>query len=156
MVKNLPAMRETQVQSLGQKEPLEKEMATHSSILAWRIPWTEEPGELQSMGSQRVRHDWAANTPLRKQELCPQMAFGLQLHHQHFLGLQGACLTADFGLASLYNCMSQFLQISSVSLCICLCLSVSTHTYTHTHNTTHLIGLVSLKDSDWHTLKAQI
>ena len=57
MVKNLPAMQETQVQSLGQKEPLEKEMATHSSILAWRIPRTEEPGELQSMGSQRVGHD---------------------------------------------------------------------------------------------------
>ena len=48
---------ETQVQSLGWKDPLEEEMATHSSILAWRIPWTEEPGGLQSMGSQRVRHD---------------------------------------------------------------------------------------------------
>ena len=57
MVKNLPTMQETQVQSLGQEDPLEKEMATHSSILAWRILWTEEPGGLQSMGSQRVRHD---------------------------------------------------------------------------------------------------
>ena len=55
-VKNLPAMQETQVQSLGQEDPLEKQMATHSSILAWRIPWTEEPGGLQSMGLQRVRH----------------------------------------------------------------------------------------------------
>ena len=55
MVKNPPAMQETQVQSLGQEDPLEEEMATHSSILAWRIPWTEEPGRLQSMGSQRVR-----------------------------------------------------------------------------------------------------
>ena len=52
-------MQETQVRSLGQEEPLEKEMAAHSSILAWRIPWTEEPGRLQSMGSQRVRPDWA-------------------------------------------------------------------------------------------------
>ena len=51
-VKNLPAMQETRVQSLGQEEPLEKEMATHPSILAWRIPWTEKPGRLQSMGSQ--------------------------------------------------------------------------------------------------------
>ena len=50
-------MQETQVQSLGGEDPLEKKMATHSSILAWRIPWTEEPGELQSVGSQRVRHD---------------------------------------------------------------------------------------------------
>ena len=56
-VKNLPAVQETQVQSLGQEDPLEKEMATYSSILAWRIPWTEEPGRLQSTGSQRVRHD---------------------------------------------------------------------------------------------------
>ena len=56
-VKNLPAMQENQVHSLGWEEPLEKEMSLHSSILAWRIPWTEEPGVLQSMGSQRVRHD---------------------------------------------------------------------------------------------------
>ena len=56
-VKNLPAMQEMQVQSLGQEDPLEKEMATHSSILAWEIPQTEEPRELQSMGSQRVRHN---------------------------------------------------------------------------------------------------
>ena len=60
-VKCLPAMRESQVWSLGQEDPLEKEMATHSSILAWRIPWTEEPGRLQSTGSQRVRHDWATS-----------------------------------------------------------------------------------------------
>ena len=57
MVKCLPTMQETQVQSLGREDPLEKEMATHSSILAWKIPWMEEPGRLQSMGSQRVRHD---------------------------------------------------------------------------------------------------
>ena len=57
MVKNLAAMRETQVRSLGREDPLEEEMATHSSILAWRIPWTEEPGGPQFMGSQRVGHD---------------------------------------------------------------------------------------------------
>ena len=57
-LKRLPPMRETRVRSLGWEDPLEKEMATHSSILAWRIPWTEEPGGLQSTGSQRVRHDW--------------------------------------------------------------------------------------------------
>ena len=56
MVKNLPAMQETQVQSLGGKYTLEKGTATHSSILAWKIPWTEEPGRLQSMGSLRVGH----------------------------------------------------------------------------------------------------
>ena len=57
MIKNLLAMQETQVLTLGQEEPLEKGMATHSSILAWRIPWTEELGGLQSMGSQRVGYD---------------------------------------------------------------------------------------------------
>ena len=57
MVKNLPAVRETQVGSLGQEDPLEREMATHSSILAWEILRTEEPGRLQSLGSQRVRHN---------------------------------------------------------------------------------------------------
>ena len=56
-LKRLPGMWETQVQSLGPEDPLEKEMAPHSSTLAWRIPWREEPGRLQSMGSQRVRHD---------------------------------------------------------------------------------------------------
>jgi len=57
MVKHLPAMWETRVRSLGWEDPLEKEMATHSSILAWKIPWTNEPGRLQSMGSQIVEHD---------------------------------------------------------------------------------------------------
>ena len=57
MVKRLPTMRETWVQSLDREDLLEKEMATHSSILAWNIPWVEEPGRLQSMGSQRVGHD---------------------------------------------------------------------------------------------------
>ena len=57
MVKNVPAMRETWIQSLGQDDPLEEGMATHSSILAWRIPWTQEPGGLQSMWKQRVGHD---------------------------------------------------------------------------------------------------
>ena len=57
MVKHLPTMQETRVQPLGQEDLLEKEMATHSSILAWKIPWTEEPGSLQSMGLQRVEHN---------------------------------------------------------------------------------------------------
>ena len=61
-VKNLPAVRETQVRSLSWEDPLEKGMATHSSILAWRIPWTEQPAWLQSIGSQRVGQDWTTNT----------------------------------------------------------------------------------------------
>ena len=63
-VKRLPAMWETWVRFLGREGPLEKEMAIHSSTLAWKIPWTEEPDRLQSMGSQRVRHDWATSLSL--------------------------------------------------------------------------------------------
>ena len=63
-LKHLPPMWETWVRSLGREDPLEKEMTTHSSILAWSIPWTEEPGRLQSMGSQRVGHDWATSPHL--------------------------------------------------------------------------------------------
>ena len=55
-------MEETRVQSLGREDPLEEGMATHASVLAWRIPWTEEPGGLQSIGSQRVKHDWVTNS----------------------------------------------------------------------------------------------
>ena len=70
MVKNLLAVQETQVQSLGQEDPPEEGMATHSSILAWKIPCTEKPGGLQSMGLQRVKHDWATEhariQPLKK------------------------------------------------------------------------------------------
>ena len=62
MVKNLPAMQETQVSSLGWEDPLEKGMAIHFTILAWKVPWTEEPGGLQSVGSKRVRHNWVTNT----------------------------------------------------------------------------------------------
>ena len=64
MVKHLPTMWETQVQSLGWEDPLEKEMATHSSTLAWKIPWMEEPGKLQSMGPQRVGHDLVTSLSL--------------------------------------------------------------------------------------------
>ena len=63
LVKTLPAMQETQVRSLGWEDPLEKEMASHSNILAWRIPWTDEPGRLQSRGLQRVRHNLANKPP---------------------------------------------------------------------------------------------
>ena len=69
-------MWETRVRSLGREDPLEKEMATHSSTLAWRIPWREEPGRLQSMGSQRVRHDWVTSLLLLSWDLPPTC------HHQ--------------------------------------------------------------------------
>ena len=67
-LKRLPGMRETRVWSLGREDPLEKELATHSSTLAWRIPWREEPGRLQSMGLRRVRHDWATSLHFKETE----------------------------------------------------------------------------------------
>ena len=70
-VKYLPAVQETRVRSLGWEDPLEEEMANHSSILAWKISWTEEPGGLQSMGSQRVGHDWETNTYRRQKQNFP-------------------------------------------------------------------------------------
>ena len=80
MVKNLPAIQETWVQSPGAEDALEKEMATHSSILAWRIPWTEEPGRLQSMGSQRGGHSWATTT-LSPSNVMNSVELNFGLHH---------------------------------------------------------------------------
>ena len=85
-VKRLPTMRETWVQSLGQDDLLEKEMATYSSILAWKIPWTEEPGRLQSTGLQRVRNDWVTSLSLQYLFLCLKL----------FIGLLGLCCRAAF------------------------------------------------------------
>ena len=77
MVKYLPEMQERQVPSLGWEDPLEKEVATHSSILAWRIPWTEESGGVQSMGSQRVRHDLASKQQhfVTRDQALPNLCF---------------------------------------------------------------------------------
>ena len=71
-VKHLPAMQETWVRSLGREDPLEKEMAIHSSTLAWKIPWTEKPGRPQSMGSQRVGHNCATFPSLSLHKRCPK------------------------------------------------------------------------------------
>ena len=81
-VKSLPAMQMPWVQSLGREDPLVKGMANHSSILAWEIPWTEEPEGLQFMGLQRVRHDWVTNTHTHRQD---QTLLGLEGHSQGFL-----------------------------------------------------------------------
>ena len=73
MLRSLPVMWETPVQSLGQEDPLEKEMATHSSNLAWKIQWMEEPGRPQSMGLQRGGHDWVTSLLLLKCLICPKL-----------------------------------------------------------------------------------
>ena len=105
MVKHLPTMQETQVRSLGWEDPLEKEMATHSSTLAWIIPWTEERCRLQSMGSQRVGHDWATSllfTSL-KCVYCSQDCFLLD-----YLHLGGKDLTSI--ISKVYQGTSQALD----------------------------------------------
>ena len=76
MVESLPAVWETQVHSLGWEDPLEKEMAAHSSVPAWRTPWTEEPGRLQSLGSQRVRHDRVTNSFTFKGDTSREQTYG--------------------------------------------------------------------------------
>ena len=81
-VKCLLTMRETWVRYLGQEDPLEKAMATHSSTLAWKIPWTEEPGRLQSMGSQRVRHDWATSLSLSPAFYVLVVMHSYSIHHK--------------------------------------------------------------------------
>ena len=93
-VKHLSTMRETWVQSLGWEDPLEKEMAIHSSTLAWKIPWTEEPGRLQSLGSQRGGHDWATSLSLSFFFACgPTFLFGLtQPHYSLMCGYVFPCL----------------------------------------------------------------
>ena len=80
-LQHLPPMQETQVWSLGQEDPLEKEMAIHSSILAWRIPWTEKPSRLQSMGSQTVGHDWATSPYVLKRHATEVTV----IHIYHFI-----------------------------------------------------------------------
>ena len=114
-VKCLPAMRETQVRSLGRKDPLEKEMATHFSTVAWRIPQTEEPGGLQSMGSQRVGDDWATSLSHRyvlNMALGSEMCSGNICYHikvvfftkhlctRNCAGLFGFCFLISFSFKS--------------------------------------------------------
>ena len=90
-VNNLPAIQETQIQYLGQEDTLEKEMETHSNILAWRIPWTEELGGLQSMGSQRVKHDWATNMSL----FCFSINTLFKIPYSNVLGLAGGSVVKN-------------------------------------------------------------
>ena len=88
-VKRLSTMRETQVWSLGWEDPLEREIAIHSSTIAWKIPWTEEPGRLQSMGSQRVGHDWA--TSLFSCLYGPSLTYIHDYWKNHIFDYMGLC-----------------------------------------------------------------
>ena len=126
LVKTLPAMRKTWVRSLGWEDPLDKGTTTHSSILAWRIPWTEEPGRLQSLGLQRVRHDWATFTFIQLSQhtyqrdcLCFIVYFASFIVHELTTGLwvhfQAPCFTA-LCVCFLCQCLAAFDYRSSVVL----------------------------------------
>ena len=133
MVKNLPAIQETWVLSLGQEDPLEKVMVTHSSILAWRIPWIEEPDKLQSMRLQRAGHDWVTNTftffTFRgSTQIQSSLKWDriLGLHHNSanlWLGTMSASLS--FYLSHIFSFYSQcwilFVYLLLVVLGLCCC-----------------------------------
>ena len=109
MVKNLPAMQETQFWSLGQKDPLEKGMDTHSNILAWEIPWTEEPGGLQSMGLQRVRHNLATKQHRAWESFNPLMTW---LEHKG-RGKESSCSPGWWSWDIPLSCSRMRIYISS-------------------------------------------
>ena len=124
MVKNLPAMQENQVQSLRQEDPLEKGIATYSSIRVWRIPWTEEPGGLQSMRLQRVGHDWATKHFLMLSkcqyshfQLWHNYPFIVYLHFNPNKVYWSVCLLSFFGPSLLFHLLE---ETSCLSCCISL------------------------------------
>ena len=104
MVKNLPAVWETQVRSLGWEDPLEKGMAAHSSMLAWKIPWTDEPGRLQSTGSQRIGHDWATNS----------FVFSFLLGRKAMTNLDSILKSRDITLSTKVHIVKTIFSISDV------------------------------------------
>ena len=124
MVKNLLSMQETQVWTLGQEDSLEKEMANHYSILAWRITWTEEPGGLPSMESQRVGHDWATNTHTHTQYL------------SHRVAVKSKWVSAYYALIPVFS-KSKHWQMFSCSSFHCH-QSLSHHHHHHHHKRHHL------------------
>ena len=130
-VKRLPAMRETQVRSLGQEDPLEKEMATHSSIVAWKIPWTEEPDRLQSMGSQRVGHDWATSLTSLKCvteslgcaaaiNIVNQLYFNKKMNFKNHFNNSPPHTLENKGISILL----EFLELVHITLCLFLSWSI--------------------------------
>ena len=112
MEKKLPAMQETWVTSLGQEDPLEKEMGTHSSILAWEIPWMEEPGGLRSLGSQRVKHNWVTNNPKIKDGVLICYGFHHKLNGLSIKNL--SFLTPFHWIVSLINMHFFFIYIHNL------------------------------------------
>ena len=115
MVKNLPAMQETWVPFLGQEHPLEKGMGTHSSTLAWSIPWTEKPVGLQSMGLQRVRHNWATNTHTDYMHLYSNAVVKYNYIHMY---------TYVYVIIYIYT----YTQIC-MCVCVCVCIYIDIYIY---------------------------
>ena len=124
MVKCLPTVQENRVQSVSREDLLEKEMVTHSSILAWKIPWAEEPGRLQSMGLQRVGHDWATSLSLSR--VRSSWGGGLHITKQHlWLGLQIRWWIALSSILGGWARMPCLLQLAITQASHLLCFSCS-------------------------------
>ena len=124
-VKRLPTMWETSVQSLGREDPLEKEMVTHSSILAWEIPWMEEPGGLQFMGSQRVGHDWATSLTHSLTHSLTQSSLTI-LPHNHLVPLQILLCLSVVVFSYLVCFLIYLLSSLRARTTSCSCISSST------------------------------
>ena len=144
MIENLSAMQETQVWSLGQKDPLEKGMATHFNILAWRIPWTAKPDGLKSMGSQRVRHNWAYNSFFEErngnllQYSCLENSMDIGAWRATVHGVAESDTTEcthtiiqeyDKGLEMIYILISA--HVFNILFQLCKCVEVSLNTHVH-------------------------
>ena len=138
LVKNPPAMWETQVPSLGREDPLEKEMAPHSSTLAWKIPWTEEPGRLQSMGSLRVGHDWVTSLSILLSCIGEGNGNPLQCSCMEKPRDGGAWWAAVYGLA---QSRTRWKWLSSSSSCQDMC-----HYISPWHNDKYLLLFLILTD----------
>ena len=103
--------QEMQVQHLGQEDPLEKEMTTHSSIFAWRIPWTEEPSRLQSIGSQRIRHDWAQHTLYYSGNQQIWKIWNFQTFHRIVSYVEKVFAVLPAGCMFLYICVQKYQHV---------------------------------------------
>ena len=115
MVKSLPVMQETWVQSLGQKDLQEKEMATHSSIFAWKIPWMEEPSRLQSMGLQRVGHDWTTSLSFSRCKVAELVHLGELASKDCAFSMTPYCLPVEKWLSELTKRPVNWLKFSSLT-----------------------------------------
>ena len=148
-IKTLPAMKETKVWSLSLEDALEKGVATHSSTLAWKIPWAEEPGSLQSMGSLRVRHDWATSLSFSPSCIGEGNGNPLQCSCLENPRGEGAWWAAVYGVAQSWTRLKRLSSSSRASVRIWVYVEDSISTWTHTGFSDELIFTIWLFGTIW-------